>query len=254
MLDKVVADVSEALRARGIAPARRGAPARRDAAPKAAEPARVFVTAEMLLRRLAAAPADGPKVLELAHNELLTPAARDIADERRLTVRRQEAPVGSPAPAACPPGGQACQTAALGVVIERGGAKVAAALAGAARDGVGIVNYTQTDCWVQNALLLCRAVAGGAVRAGVLMLPHAADAMVLANKVPGIRAVQGTRADSVAAARRHFAANVLVVEHAFSTLHEMRTMVRSFAAAPPPARPPAGALMEAVDRLERQER
>ncbi len=271
MLDNVVRQVTESLRARAAAaPAPMALAAvqarARDATEKKRIPvSRVFLTAEALLRRLSMGddgdtghgePTRGQRarLLTLAPNEHLTPAAKDVVDERRLTVRRTEAPVGRPAGA---PGGDgpACGAGvaggrtALGMVIERPSTKVTSALSGLARDGVTVINYTQTDCWIQNTLLMCQAIGGGTVGAGVLVLPYAVDAMVLANKVPGIRAVQGVGAESVAAARRHYAANVLVLEHAVLTLHELRMMIHSFSR-PAPVAPAAKVLMEAVAKLE----
>ena len=73
--------------------------------------------------------------------------------------------------------------------------------------------------------------------------------MVLANKVRGIRAVQATGGASVAAGMRHFAANLLVIEHVGSTYHELRAMIRAFAGERPAA-PSAKVLMETVAKLE----
>jgi hypothetical protein len=72
--------------------------------------------------------------------------------------------------------------------------------------------------------------------------------MAVAGKVKGIRPVQGTRVESVAAALRHFGANLLVLEHAFSTHHQMRTMLRTLAAGGKGA---GGALEAALVELER---
>ena len=249
----------------------------KSARPAAQRPQKVFLTAEMLLRRLATEAGDG-RTIELAHNEFLTPAAADVAEERHLTVKRQpkllpappKAPsaaggsaVGNPTamPGACGLAGgnphadgssPACAAApaGLGLVVERPNATARSVLASLGQDKLTVIDYSQTDCWVVNTRLLCEAVAAGAVSAGVVMVPFAADAMVLAGKMPGIRPVQGSRADSVAAAMRHYAANVLVLEHAASTYHEMRTMIRSFAG-PRPAQPAAKVLMETISTLEK---
>jgi ribose 5-phosphate isomerase RpiB len=93
-----------------------------------------------------------------------------------------------------------------------------------------MARFDRADCAIGNLLALCEAVAGGGVGAGVALVPYGADAMVLANKVKGVRAVQGTRATSVAAGVRRFGANVLVLEHAFLTFHEMRSMIQAFVA------------------------
>jgi ribose 5-phosphate isomerase RpiB len=75
---------------------------------------------------------------------------------------------------------------------------------------------------------MCEALAAGRLSLGVAILPYAADAVVLANKFPGVLAVQGTRRESVAAAVRHLGANLLVLEHSLSTFHELRAMAAVF--------------------------
>ena len=62
--------------------------------------------------------------------------------------------------------------------------------------------------------------------------------------------MQGTRLESVKAALRHFDANMLIIEHAFSAFHEMRAMIRLFATQRT-SHPAGSALLEAVTELER---
>jgi ribose 5-phosphate isomerase RpiB len=263
LVNSIVEQVMAALRARGVAPPPPGAP--RAAPPLAPRPAdaaagKVFLTAELLQGRLAAEAGDG-RVVELAHNEFLTPAAMDVVEELHLTVRKapQRPPAasedrgGNPGgglSSASPPGAAEDRPATLGLVIERPSEAVRGVLAGLGREAFSTVDYTQTDCWIANTRRLCEAILAGKVLAGVAILPYAADAMVLANKVRGIRAVQGSRLDSVAAAARHFAPNLLILEHTFSTYHEMRAMIRTFAAARP-GEPQAQVLMETVAQLEK---
>jgi hypothetical protein len=226
------------------------------------EPLRVFLTADAVQRRLTTDGGDG--TLELEHNEFLTPAASDVVDERRLTLRRRlralatpsangqaaqpSSTTASPERAASPAGPAGGPTGGLGLVIERPNETVRSVLAALDRERIALVDYSQTSCWIANVRLLCEAVADGSVSAGAALLPYAADAIVLAGKLP----VQGTRPGSVAAAIRHFAANLLIIEHAFSTYHEMRQMLRMFAAERP-ARPQAKVLMDALGELERSD-
>jgi ribose 5-phosphate isomerase RpiB len=227
-------------------------PARTSAAPPAGK---IFVTAEMLRQRLASSGGGG---IELACNEFLTPNAVDLAEQRQLAIRRsvcsvspaQAAPIGAETGAAAPvrqaaaPG--ACGT--IGLVVHRADEKVRNVLAGLTHDGVVVVDFTQGDCWMADVRRLCQAVVAGQVASGAAILPYGADAMVLASKIKGIRPVQGTRPESVAAALRHFGANLLVLEHAFSTYHQMRAMIRILAAGGPGA---YAALLAALAELER---
>jgi len=84
----------------------------------------------------------------------------------------------------------------------------------------------------------------------LIVRPYAAAAMVLANKIRGIRAVQGASRAAVRAACAEFKANVLIVEQATSTFHEVRTMVQTFAAGLA-AMGQTNPLLDAVAELER---
>jgi len=196
---------------------------------------RVFVTAEMLEQRLRAG--GNGSVVELADNECLTPNAVDLADQRRLTIRKRPKPSQSPLASAAgnsggdggASGGSDAERICLGLVTARADDKVHSLLGALSYDGLELADYTQPDCWMRSVQSLCDAIVGGRVGFGVAILPYAANAMVLANKIKGIRAVQGTRPDSVSAGVRHLGANLLIVEHAFSSFHEMRVMIRTFA-------------------------
>ncbi len=136
----------------------------------------------------------------------------------------------------------------IGLVVYRADEKVRNVLAGLPHDGVAVTDFTQGDCWMADLRRLCQAVVTGQVASGAAILPYGANAMVLAGKIKGIRPVQGTRPESVAAALRHFGANLLVLEHAFSTYHPMRSMLRILAAGGPGAN---AALKAALEELER---
>jgi hypothetical protein len=241
-------------------------------------PQKVFITADALLRRLTG---EGGKVLELAPHEFLTPAAMDIIEDRHVPVRRltdclPKAP-GAPdasgacdpqSPAAAPAGAASSASASaptapcaitaaalaagtgIGLVLEQPTPPVRTMLAALRQDRLAVVDYGQTGCWIANVRLLCEAIAAGKIARGVAILPSAAEAMVLGNKIPGIRAVQGMRSDGLAAAIRRFAPNLLVLEHTSASYHEMRTLVRTFAAERP-ARTTAKVLMDTVAELEK---
>jgi ribose 5-phosphate isomerase RpiB len=240
-----------------------------DAAPRTT---RVFITAQTLRQRLNATA--GAKVVELAWNEVLTPNALDYVQQVRLDVRRSARPAPEPASTATEPAeshprpplaasqgavprpesedtqnrADTLSDSPIGLVVSRPDGKVAAVLASIEREGIALVPFAQTDCPVRNLTALCEAIGAGRFSRGVVIAAHAAGAMVLAGKCRGVRPVQATRASSVEAGLRQFAANLLVVEHAFSTFHEIRAMVRLFAAAPG-APPTDRALMDALGRL-----
>jgi hypothetical protein len=238
-------------------------------------PARIFVTAELLAQRAAASTGG---TIGLAANEFLTPAAEDLAEIKHWTVQKTEPEKGTgsagrlavPVPfstdaedaekrgqtpisnsrnrSQSPFFREIPNPSLLGLVVAAPSDKVENLLAAMRIDGLSVQSFNQTECWMRNLESLCDALAGGEVKAAVLLAPYAADAMVLAGKCKGVLPVQGTRADSVAAAVRHFGANLLMLEYAVSTYHEMRQMVRVFAASrPEPTNAPL------VERLARRE-
>ena len=245
-------------------------------------PRKVFITAEMLRQRLAGESGQG-RTIDLAHNEFLTPAAMDLADDRHLAVRRQPKPLASPVrgdavrrcgpedaltgtpqtSAAQPARSDAVRrcgpeyaltgtlqtSAALGLVVREPNELVRGVLDGLERDKITAFDFNRTDCWIVNTRTLCEAVVSGEVSGGVVMVPHAADAVVLANKVRGIRALQGIRPEGLASAMARLAPNVLVLEHSTATFHEVRAMLRMFAG-PKPAKGQAEAVIKAVEKLE----
>jgi len=277
LVNQVVEQVLAALRSQGVtvrssqpqAAAPPTAPGKADSSAAApagpvARPGKVFITAEMLQQRLrAGGKGNGP--VDLEPYEFLTPNAMDLVDRLHLTVRKAQAPVAEPAgsaprpvDAAAPAGTDAPATATacpaacgtFGLVVQNADQKVRSVLMALKYDGLSVHDYNQTDCWIENLRLACRAVVDGRETGAIAILPYAADAMLLANKVRGIRAVQGTRLQSVSAAVRHFGANMLILEHAVSTFHEMRSMIRLFAG-PRPATMTGEVLLRHLDEVER---
>ncbi len=229
-----------------------------DSYPSALDPpvtARVFITADDLRQRLSGI---NGSVIELAHNEFLTPTAVDIAEEKHLTISKAErntSPAGRQAETETPRStpidtNPDSTTTSIGLVIDRTDEKVRSITGSLSHDGIGFTRFEKSSCWMEDVRSMCKSVASGELSAGVAILPYAADAMVLANKIDGIRAVQGTRLASVKAAVRHFGANVLILEHAFSTFHEMCTMIRTFTSGRA-GQATSGLLLEAVGREER---
>ena len=276
---KVEANPAPQTRVRPGAATPQAQPKARPAKCRPAEaPRKVFLTADMLLQRLA--DNDGQsRTIELAHNEFLTPAAMDLADQRHLAVRKQPKPLASPAgaaqAAACPPptAQAACPPttagpaepqagdasgatqvsdgfAALGLVVGKPNELVRGVLDSLERDKIIPVDFNRTDCWIVNTQMLCEAVVSGGLAGGVVMVPQAADAVILANKVRGIRAVQGASPGSLALAMARLAPNVLVLEHSSATFHEIRTMLRMFAAGQT-SKGQADAVISAIEKLER---
>ncbi|MDD4891218.1 MAG: RpiB/LacA/LacB family sugar-phosphate isomerase [Phycisphaerae bacterium] len=216
---------------------------------------KVWITADVLAKRLKEGGKSG--IVELACNEFLTPNAVDLADLRHVTVKRAT-PAAVPKalngkPDAAPKVDRIAKAApktAIGLVLDRPTEKVRGLVDAMFRDGVPLADYTLETCWIRNTRALCAAVAAGELVGGVVIRPYAVEAVMLANKVRGIRAVQGTTRAAVAAALRQFKANVLVVEHAVSTFHEIRVLLATFAAGLA-ALVESNPLLNAVAELER---
>jgi hypothetical protein len=208
---------------------------------------RVFITYDDLARRLNTAGANGGAV-ELAGNEALTPAAMDLVQQRNLAVHRHtgsvaerpatdSSPIAAKRQADAGGAGIACPApraesagsgGAIGLVVSQPTNAVRGLIDGLFRTGLRLADYTLDSCWMANTRAMGVAIATGRLAGGVAVLPFAAEAMVLANKLRGIRAVQGTTRAAIAAALRRFDANVLIVEHAASTFYEIGSMIRLF--------------------------
>jgi len=268
IIDQVVATLRKKPTSSPVAPAASAQPAKSQAispnrvqAAKTQTPrpaGKVFLTAELLAQRLACQTQGG--ALELADNEFLTPSAQDLVATKHITVHKVKTPAlctdiqtssgcGNPGPETA---GLSKQPGCggIGIVVEKPDAKVEGLLRALSYDISSLSDGNQTDCWILNIRGMCDAIVSGSLTAGVAIFPYGADAMLLAGKIKGIRPVQGTRPASVAAAMRHYDANLLVLEHAFGTFHEMRQMVRTFIA-PRQAGNVLDVLANAVAELER---
>ncbi len=200
---------------------------------------KIFITADDLLARVAEGASSS---VELASNEFLTPAAADLAARRKIGITRKteslDRLVSKPVPAqksiptwkdvplsasrnsagACP----------VGLITYSPDGKTDSVLKALAHDGIFFTDCTDDECWMVNLLGLCRGITAGSLSLGVALFPFGADALIMANKVSGIRAVQGTTIESVAASVRRLDTNLLILEHRISTFHELRAMTRIF--------------------------
>lgn len=212
------------------------APDRPDRGVDEGPPAKRFITAEMLTERLTGSKGS---TVELGANEHLTPAAADLAARRRLRITRLGVPTVTKRPASkvrsdLPASGtvvshrSGAAAGPVGIVVERRTEKVQSILLALGHDGISFTECSKSDCWIVNLRTLCQRVCGGRLILGVAVIPYGAEAMVIANKIKGIRAVQGTCPASVAAGVRRIGANVLILEHELSTFYELRQMTRIF--------------------------
>ena len=200
---------------------------------------KIFVTADDLAARIAEG---GSSSVELASNEFLTPAAADLAARRKIGITSRTEPLASrlakpvPAQRSVPTWKDVPLSASrsngtpgpVGLITYFPDEKTDSVLKALAHDGIFFTDCTDDDCWMVNLLSLCRGITNGSLSLGVALFPFGADALIMANKVPGIRAVQGTKIESVAASVRRLSTNLLILEHRVSTFHELRAMTRIF--------------------------
>lgn len=79
--------------------------------------------------------------------------------------------------------------------------------------------------------VIAESVKQGTAGGGILAVTAGAQAMLLANRCPHLRAVLGTSLQTVDAGIEQIAANVLVLEHPRLTLMQARNMLQRFARA-----------------------
>lgn len=71
-------------------------------------------------------------------------------------------------------------------------------------------------------------IKAGRAAAGVILVQSAAATMVYANRCPSLRAVVGTCLEAVDQGLREVAANVLVIEHPYKTLPQVKSLLSKF--------------------------
>lgn len=249
-LQQIVDQVVAALKARGIAagpsstpaatPAPAATPEPQTEAPKTnartAPPApkkKQFITVDMLRKRAGFADV-GPRKLELAPNEFLTPAAQDEARRLNLTVERKSKVVAAPLEPQRRPRREPSSRPAsfspppIGLVLDTADPKVDGVLAMLGRQKVRFSHRSQSSCWMANLRSMCEAVAAGELRGGVAILSSAAGGLVLANKIAGVRAAAPASVDELAGVLQQFAANVMIVDPTARTFHEIRQLLAGF--------------------------
>jgi ribose 5-phosphate isomerase RpiB len=222
---------------------------------------KIFITADDLSARLNE---NSSSSVELASNEYLTPAAADLAARRKIGITRKPDPLTRPVAKPALPGisiptfkdvplsaSRISQgTGPVGLITYFPDEKTDSALRALAHDGIFFTDRTDDECWMVNLINLCRGINDGSLALGIVLFPFGADALIMANKVPGIRAVQGTAVESVAASVRRLSTNVLVLEHRRSTFHELRAMIRIFVQ----NRMVSGIAQDVLDRIKELEK
>lgn len=157
----------------------------------------------------------GVRRLRVVRGALVTPAVRDELLRRGIALEFGST-AGAPAPA----------QRRLTLITVGGSFDPAMLMAGLKREGVE-VEHVSLDCLMLASDRLAADVASPDTL-GLLLTRHTAAAMCLANRLQGVRAVQGCDAPSVATAAAAVGANVLVASPKAGTFFQLKQMVSEF--------------------------
>lgn len=179
----------------------------------------------------------------LPYRARLTPLAADWIKERRITLEYSDGKAqtagGEPAASCCDGPAAACSACASKSTAAGhsflwwcdgpcGTAK--AALMAVGRESSLTELEKPADARQLAAVVkhLAAQVKAGRSAGGILMVQSAAGALVLANRCPSLRAIVGTCLQTVEQGIAHVAANVLVIEHPYQTMQQIRNMLSRF--------------------------
>jgi ribose 5-phosphate isomerase B len=173
--------------------------------------------------------------LTVEPGQLITPLARQVAMERRVTFVTSSAPraaEGSPAPAGPP-----SATGAVAIGADHGGYRLKETL----KDLVGGLGHEVVDCGTSGteavdypdfALAVAELVAQGRVERGILVDGAGIGSCMAANKVPGVRAALCYDAATAVNSREHNDANVLTLGAGLLGENLAKQIVRTWLATP----------------------
>jgi len=158
---------------------------------------------------------DAIRRLVVPPGAVLTPAVRDELQRRNIAIRFAEAETDRP-------------TAGLRLVLIAHGEHVdPPALASALRhEGLNLEQHA-LDCLIAATDRLAAEVVRGDTL-GLLLSRHTAAALCLANRHRGVRAVSGSDARAVSTAAASVGANLLVLDPAVGSLHQLKQMIGEF--------------------------
>jgi hypothetical protein len=158
---------------------------------------------------------DGLRQLRVASDAVVTPAVHD-------ELRRRGAALVRSAPAGGPAGG----SLRLVLVASGKGFDAAPLVEALRRDGVAVDQQT-IDCLIAATDRLAAEVTKPGTL-GVLLTPHWAAGVCLANRRPGVRAVLGLDVPAAAAATAAVGANLLVIDPQSGTTFQWKQMLADF--------------------------
>ncbi len=157
----------------------------------------------------------GLRRLVVSPEAVVTPAVRDELRRRNVILARE-----------VPPRRAAGGALRLVLIVNGKGFDAAPLVDVLGRDGVA-VEQQAVDCLIAATDRLAAEVVKASTL-GVLVTPHWAAGLCLANRRPGVRAVPGFEASAAAAATAAVGANVLVLDPNSGTMFQWKQMLSEF--------------------------
>jgi hypothetical protein len=173
----------------------------------------------------------------LPYRAKLTPLAMDFVRARRIEVGYSDEGVSQKAAGASaassgplePLGSQAVMGQYLWWTDGPAGPAKAALAAEERHSSFGALSIANDEANLINAIrTIAREIKSGKISGGVLLVKNAARAALFANRCPSIRAVIGTCMETVEQGVDQIAANVLIIEHPYKTLSQIRNLLSRF--------------------------
>jgi ribose 5-phosphate isomerase RpiB len=163
----------------------------------------------------------------------LTPMATDWARAKRIAIVYSDAPANPASSDAGRPSGGSSAPAPAGVVLwwcdgPCGQAKAALAAQSRETNLQPMPVTTEPKYIVAAVKHLAGEIKNDRATAGILLVQSGAAAVVFANRCPSLRAILGTCRDAVQQGVEQLAANVLVIEHPYQTLQQVRNLLSQF--------------------------
>jgi hypothetical protein len=179
------------------------------------QPFTLSVAARVVTMNDVAGRLDSIRRVVVSREAIVTPAVRDELLRRGIALECAKSPGGAPA------------TIRLSLMTSGIDFDPTTLMAALAREGFQ-VTQSSSDCLIAAGDQLATEIRQGDVL-GVLLTRHAAAALCLANRLPGVRAIGGIEAPAVAAASAAVAANLLVVDPRAGTFFQLKQAIAEFA-------------------------
>lgn len=214
-VELIVQRVFEHLGTASAASALPQAPARSNAAVGPNSGAAVRLTAQVITHDLLAESVTGAATVRIGPKAILTPSARDFVKRLGIKIVREGSAAAAPT------------TTRWQALVTRSTPQIAAAVEGLTAIGINCdlrVSGTPAEAAAHAISALCRAEAQQAV----VFTDQPELVACLANRNDRVRAAAASDAIAVERVRRHLQANLLALDPANRSVHELKTILKAF--------------------------